>query len=269
MRKIPQFHFIKFLVQIKKFYGKKRGGGPDFWQEMEPCLHRTPGGCQREVFSWAGGCESMGQACLCRGTVGGRIDPGSPGHGWQVRKSGHRQNSPKSDHINPKSSGSQVLNVGQKVIRRRATSIPPKRGIRGRRSLVIVVCATLTPTNSRAPTGGVQIPIQRFMLIMIPMWSDTTPSYVTTGRKIGVKIRTAGVMSMNIPTSNRIRLVVRRITILLSLRPSSAELISWGIPSKDITHYILTDVAISSITIAVVEVAFTRISGRSVTLISR
>src|SRR5690625_3904064 len=196
---------------------------------------------------------------------GGRPDrSGEPRHGWQVRKPVHTQSSLKSDHINPKSSGSQVLNVGQKVIRSRATTIPPKRGRRGRRTLVIVVCATLTPTKSSVPTGGVQIPIQRFMIIMIPKWTGSTPSSVTTGRKIGVKIRTAGVISMNMPTTNRIRLIVRRITILLSLRPSRAELISWGIPSKDITPDILTDAAISSITMAVVEAAFTRIDRKSV-----
>ncbi|MNC73378.1 hypothetical protein D3C75_1245630 [compost metagenome] len=42
------------------------------------------------------------------------------------------------------------------------------------------------------------------------------PSSVTMGRKIGVKISTAGVMSMKTPTMSRITLMMSRMTRGLS-----------------------------------------------------
>ena len=44
------------------------------------------------------------------------------------------------------------------------------------------------------------------------------PIEVTTGWKMGVKINTAGVMSMKIPTKSNRRLIINKMIILLSLR---------------------------------------------------
>ena len=38
------------------------------------------------------------------------------------------------------------------------------------------------------------------------------PNAVVTGRKIGVKINIAGVMSMNMPTINKVKLIISKIT---------------------------------------------------------
>ncbi len=55
------------------------------------------------------------------------------------------------------------------------------------------------------------------MTIMIPKWiGSVMPKLLTTGRKIGAKIRTAGVMSMNMPMTSRMRLMSSRMTYLLS-----------------------------------------------------
>jgi len=81
----------------------------------------------------------------------------------------------------------------------------------------ICTLPTLTPTNSVVPTGGVIVPIHRLKIIMIPKWIVFIPSAVHTGRKIGVKIRQAGVISMNVPTTRRMTLIRRKMTYLLLL----------------------------------------------------
>ncbi len=78
--------------------------------------------------------------------------------------------------------------------------------------------------------GGVQIPTHRFSTIMIPKCMGFIPSWaVTMGRKMGVKISTAGVISIKIPTKSRMKLINRRITTGLSLRLNSPLLTFWGI----------------------------------------
>ena len=93
----------------------------------------------------------------------------------------------------------------------------------------MVVFAMPTPTNNTEPTGGVQSPIQRLSIRTIPKCVGSIPKAVTTGRKIGVKINTAGVASIKTPTAKRIKLIIKRITILLSLIDNRALLISCGI----------------------------------------
>ena len=54
------------------------------------------------------------------------------------------------------------------------------------------------------------------------------PRRSTTGRKIGVKMSTAGVMSMNVPTKRRITLMISRMMYLLLVKPRRAAEIDWG-----------------------------------------
>src|SRR5699024_1975871 len=132
-------------------------------------------------------------------------------------------------------------------------------GNMGRITLDILVLATLTPTKSKLPTGGVQMPTQRFITIIMPKCTGSTPSSVTMGKKIGVKMSTAGVMSINMPTINKIKLMISRITMGLSLKAIKEVLTVCGIFSSDITHDKAIEVAISSIKIAVVLTASTNI----------
>ncbi len=97
----------------------------------------------------------------------------------------------------------------------------------------------------------------------------SSPSSVTTGKKIGVKMSTAGVMSMKVPTTSRIRLISSKMTTVLSVSPSSPSLICCGMCSYDSTHDIAMEVPMSSITMAVVRTVSSRMSGRSFTEISR
>ena len=70
-------------------------------------------------------------------------------------------------------------------------------------------------TNRLTPIGGVTNPIARLTTIMIPKWIGFMPTAVTIGRRIGVRIRIAGVVSMTIPTIRRNTLITRIRTILL------------------------------------------------------
>ena len=163
----------------------------------------------------------------------------------------------------PNNLGRIRLIWGKNVIRSKATIIAMKSGNNGLITLVMVVFATPTPINSMEPTGGVHRPILRFRIIMIPKCIGSIPSSITIGKKIGVKIRTAGVMSMNTPTNSRIRLIMISITNLLSLIPSNTSVTVCGISSNDITHDMDMDVAISNITIEVVATELRKIWGSS------
>ena len=91
---------------------------------------------------------------------------------------------------------------------------------------LLIYHAIPTPTNKTDPTGGVQRPIQRLSISTIPKWVGSIPKAVTIGRKIGVKISTAGVASIKTPTANKITLIINNIIILLSLIDNKALLIS-------------------------------------------
>ena len=90
----------------------------------------------------------------------------------------------------------------------------------------MLVFAIPTPTNRTEPTGGVQSPIQRLSISTIPKWIGSIPKEVTMGRKIGVKMSTAGVASINIPTTSRITFIIKRIMTLLSLTDKRALIMS-------------------------------------------
>ena len=81
------------------------------------------------------------------------------------------------------------------------------------------------PTNSALPTGGVSRPMHRLATIMMPKWTGFMPKSSAMGRNIGVKISTAGVISIKIPTINSTMLISSRITSGFSENPMSASLI--------------------------------------------
>ena len=88
------------------------------------------------------------------------------------------------------------------------------------------VFATPTPTKSTEPTGGVHSPMQRFKIMMMPKCTGSIPNFVTMGKNIGVNMRTAGVMSIKMPTINNIKFMMSNRAILLSVMDKSPELIS-------------------------------------------
>src|SRR5690625_5211165 len=129
--------------------------------------------------------------------------------------------------------------------------------------------ATLAPRNRTLPTGGVHKPIHKFITIMMPKCNGDMPSSVTTGKKMGVKIKTAGVISIKIPTSSKITLIVSRMSTGLSLKVLSESLIAWGHFASDNIQDIADEAAINSITMAMVSADLVRICGHPLSDTSR
>ena len=94
------------------------------------------------------------------------------------------------------------------------------------------------------------------------------PNSATTGRKMGVKIKTAGVISIKIPINNNVKLISNKITILLSLIDMIPLLIISGMFSNDNTQHMLIDAPIRNMTMAVVEEDFNKILDKFLKLIS-
>lgn len=74
------------------------------------------------------------------------------------------------------------------------------------------------PTNWTVPTGGVIRPIPWFSIITMPNWTGSMPASMAMGRKIGVVMITRGAMSMKVPSTSRMTLIINRVTIGLSDR---------------------------------------------------
>ena len=96
----------------------------------------------------------------------------------------------------------------------------------GLMSLWIDVLATAQDTNNTLPTGGDTSPIDKFNTIIMPNWISDIPSSAATGKNIGVKINTAGVISINAPTKIKIILINNKIIIGLSLSVKKKSLIA-------------------------------------------
>ncbi len=85
------------------------------------------------------------------------------------------------------------------------------------------------------------------------------PRLSAIGRKMGVKIRIAGVISMNMPTTIRITFISRKITYLLEDTDMIAELIAAGIPEYAITKDIAEEAEIKNRMMPLVHALLTRI----------
>ena len=137
-----------------------------------------------------------------------------------------------------------------------------------------MTCASRTlpteqPTKRQLPTGGVTMPIQRLKVIITPKCTGSTPSDSAIGRKIGVKMRMAGVMSMKKPTTSKIRLMVSRMMTLFSERARMASSMMMGMSALAIAQLMPEEQPISSMTMALVTMESKKIFGRSLILISR
>ena len=85
------------------------------------------------------------------------------------------------------------------------------------------------------------------------------PRLSAIGRKIGVKIKIAGVISINIPTIRRITFISRKITYGFSDTDIIAVLIAAGIPEYAITKDIAEEAEIKNRMMPLVHALFTRI----------
>ena len=130
--------------------------------------------------------------------------------------------------MNPNNLGSTSEISGTYVQINRTIIIAAKNGRMCRITLVTVVCAIPQPRKRHVPTGGVHRPMHRFIIMIMPKWRGSIPRLLTTGRKIGVKIKTAGVISIKVPTARRMRFIISSIITLLAVSPSRKALMFCG-----------------------------------------
>ena len=95
------------------------------------------------------------------------------------------------------------------------------------------------------------------------------PKLFTTGRKIGAKISTAGVISIKVPTTRKIILIIRSTTYGLDEMLSMALPMAAGSPVKDMTKDMVEEAAIRNMITAVVSHASHKMAGRSFILMVR
>ena len=102
-------------------------------------------------------------------------------------------------------------------------------------------------------------PKHMLKISITPNWMLDIPRLSAIGRKIGVKIRIAGVISINIPTTIRIMFISRKITYLLVDTDIMAELMAAGIPEYAITKDMAEEAEIKNRIMPLVQALFTRI----------
>ena len=133
----------------------------------------------------------------------------------------------------------------------------------------ILILLIPQPTNRTEPTGGVMFPRHILKISITPNWISVMPRLWAIGRKIGVKIRIAGVMSINIPTTIKIIFIRRRITYLFVEMDIIPVEIAAGIPEYAITKDIAEDAEIRNRIIPLVQALLTRIFIKDFTVILR
>ncbi|MNL55560.1 hypothetical protein D3C87_1789830 [compost metagenome] len=133
----------------------------------------------------------------------------------------------------------------------------------------ILISPILQPVNRIVPTGGVMVPRDRLKIIMMPNCTGSMPNWVQMGRNMGVKISTAGVGSIKVPTSNSTRFMIRRMSRKLSVKESRPEAIRAGILVNASTQDMMEEAASIRITMAVILAVARKIAGRSAALMFR
>ncbi len=96
------------------------------------------------------------------------------------------------------------------------------------------------------------VPMHKLKIIIIPKCIVFIPSAWQTGRKIGVKIRQAGVISIKVPTRSSKIFIMNKITYRLLLTPSIASETAVGMPVNAITQLIMLETPIKNIIIPVI-----------------
>ena len=133
--------------------------------------------------------------------------------------------------MRPRSLGKNSLISGKIMVSASANIIATYSGRIGFIISLIDTFPILHPTNKTLPTGGVHRPIDKFKIIIIPKCKGDMFSISAMGKNMGVNISTAGVTSMNVPTTSKIRFIIRSIMIAFSDTDRSELLIACGISS--------------------------------------
>ena len=117
----------------------------------------------------------------------------------------------------PSRFGKNIEIAGTYVSNNNVPIINTKNGIMPRITTSNVVSPTRDATNRFTPKGGVMKPIAKFVTIMIPKCTGSTPKAVTTGNSMGAKIMMAHTVSIKQPTNNNNKLIKSNINTLLSV----------------------------------------------------
>ena len=125
------------------------------------------------------------------------------------------------------------------------------------------------PTNRTEPTGGVMFPRHMLKISITPNWISLIPRLCAIGRKIGVKIRIAGVISMNMPTTIRITFIRKKITYLLVEMDIIPLEIAAGIPEYAITKDMAEEAEIRNRMMPLVQALLTKIFMKDFTVMLR
>ena len=125
------------------------------------------------------------------------------------------------------------------------------------------------PTNRTEPTGGVMFPRHMLKISITPNWISLIPRLCAIGRKIGVKIRIAGVISMNMPTTIRITFIRKKITYLLVEMDMIPLEIAAGIPEYAITKDMAEEAEIRNRMMPLVQALLTKIFMKDFTVMLR
>ena len=108
--------------------------------------------------------------------------------------------------------GIHVVMPGMSVIKSKTAMSGMRNGIVAFVTRSNETFATFETTYKTIPTGGVNNPIIKFKIIMIPNCVGLTPSACISGIKIGVRIMMAAFASMNMPTKSRNALMSSKMT---------------------------------------------------------
>ena len=104
---------------------------------------------------------------------------------------------------------------------------------------------------------------------MTPNWISDMPRLCAIGRKIGVKIRMAGVISINMPTTRRMMFIRKKMIYLFVDTDRSALLMTAGIPEYAMTKDIAEEAEIRNRMMPLVHALLTRIFMKELTVMLR
>ena len=94
--------------------------------------------------------------------------------------------------------------------------------------------------------------MQRLKTNTMPNSTELNPQEWATGKKMGVKIKIAGVVSRKVPTNNKKTLIINKIIILFSEIFVSKLPTALGISTNEITQDIIEDTPTKKIMIPVI-----------------
>src|SRR6266542_1180898 len=143
------------------------------------------------------------------------------------------------------------------------------KGMRPRAIRVIGALNSAWLTNRFKSNGGVNIPMDRFTVRMMPKWIRSTPSVFTMGTSNGVRMSVAEVGSIRHPTMSRKMLMATSIVHGATCSPSIVPTTIWGTPLTVSSHENTPEAATMIMICAVRNTELTEMDHRRVHVMSR